>query len=223
MEKVIDNHDLAALDQRFRAALVNSLSGFKSLNLVGTRSATGATNLAIFNSVFHLGAHPALAGLVVRPDSVERHTLDNILATRFYTINQVHHGIYRQAHQTAARYARDVSEFDACGLTPEYRAGIAAPFVKESYVRLGVEFKQRIDIGLNGTVLVLGQILQIHFPEQCQCADGYLDLEKAGTLAGSGLDSYHRTQRIERLSYAKPGVPLQEVLPEYLVEPGNFT
>jgi hypothetical protein len=40
--------------------------------------------------------------------------------------------------------------------------------------------------------------------------DGFVDLEKAGTLTCSGLDSYHKTARIARLSYAKPDqVPLQ--------------
>ena len=57
--------DLAAWPRRRRAALVNSLSGFKSANLLGTRSAAGQENLAMISSVFHLGADPALAGALV--------------------------------------------------------------------------------------------------------------------------------------------------------------
>jgi hypothetical protein len=34
--------------------------------------------------------------------------------------------------------------------------------------------------------------------------DGYLDIEKAGTISCTGLDSYHITQRLQRLNYAKP-------------------
>lgn len=48
------------LEQRFRTNLINSLSGFKSANLIGTQDKLGNTNLAIVSSVFHLGAHPPL-------------------------------------------------------------------------------------------------------------------------------------------------------------------
>ncbi len=34
--------------------------------------------------------------------------------------------------------------------------------------------------------------------------DGYLDLERIDLVTISGLDSYHVTQRLDRLSYAKP-------------------
>jgi hypothetical protein len=36
-------------------------------------------------------------------------------------------------------------------------------------------------------------------------------MEKAGTVAISGLDGYHRTERIARLSYAKPDRPVKEI------------
>ena len=46
------------MEDRKRIALINSLSGFKSLNLIGTINNQGQTNLAIFNSVVHIGANP---------------------------------------------------------------------------------------------------------------------------------------------------------------------
>jgi hypothetical protein len=42
-------------------------------------------------------------------------------------------------------------------------------------------------------------------------SDGYIGLEKAGTIAISGLDGYYETKRIERLSYAKPKTGLKEI------------
>ena len=33
--------------------------------------------------------------------------------------------------------------------------------------------------------------------------DGFIDLEKAGSVTVSGLDSYHVTKKLARLSYAK--------------------
>ena len=70
----LDNAGIAALPQRERAALVNSLTGFKPANLVGTADASGHCNLAIMSSVVHLGSHPPLLALVVRPGGEDRHT-----------------------------------------------------------------------------------------------------------------------------------------------------
>ncbi len=211
METFLNKTEIASLEQRKRTALVNSVSGFKSLNLIGTMDPGVNPNLAIFNSVFHLGANPALVGFIVRPDSAERHTLANILSLGYYTINHVNTAIYRQAHQTAARYPKGQSEFEATGLNTLFQNGFPAPFVKESQVRLGMKFRDRIDIAANNTILIVGEITQLYFPSQCWCDDGYLDIEKAGTVAGSSLDGYHRTMKVERLSYAKPDRALQTV------------
>ena len=204
MEVFLTHENIAQLEKLERAALINSITGFKSLNLIGTVDPRCQTNLAVFNSVIHLGAHPALMGFIVRPDSVKRHTLSNIEEEGYFTINHVHNQIYQQAHQTAARYEKDISEFEACGLTPVYLNEFKAPFVKESSIKIGLQFVERIDIALNGTILVIGKIMQLYFPQEAWCVDGYVDIEKAGTLACSGLDSYHATHRLSRLTYAKP-------------------
>lgn len=195
--------DLMSLEQRYRAAFVNSLSGFKSVALIGTVNGSRQTNLAIFNSLIHIGANPPYIGFISRPDSVDRHTLSNIMETGYYTINHINEDIFKQAHQTSARYAREISEFDATHLTPDYKLGFKAPFVKESHIQLGIQFKERIHITTNNTVLVIGQINQVYFPNDCLCNDGFLDIEKAKTITCSGLDSYHKTERLARLTYAK--------------------
>lgn len=194
------------MEQRYRATLINSAGGFKSLALVGTRNKQGQSNLAIFNSFFHVGAHPPLFGFIIRPDSVERHTLSNILETAEFTVNHIHAGIYEQAHHTAARYPQEVSEFNAAELTELHVNGFYAPFVAESKVRIGAGFVRRVDISENGTCMIIGRIKHISVPGECLQPDGFIDLEKAGSLTGSGLDSYHTTQSLGRLPYAKPGV-----------------
>jgi flavin reductase (DIM6/NTAB) family NADH-FMN oxidoreductase RutF len=196
--------DLMGMEQRKRAHLINSVGGFKSVCLIGTADNAGNTNLAIFSSIVHVGANPPLICFIMRPDSVERHTLSNILETGSYTINHVNQFIYKQAHQTSARYPKNISEFDATGLTSEYKNDCPAPFVKESIVQMEVEFKERIDLTINNTIMIIGEIRQLWFPADCLNEDGYLDIEKAGTISCSGLDSYHTTQRLQRLNYAKP-------------------
>jgi len=192
------------MEQRQRAHLVNSVGGFKSVGLIGTIDDLGCTNLAIFNSIVHIGANPPLISFIMRPDSVERHTLSNILSTGQYTINHLNELIYKQAHQTSAKYPKDISEFDATGLTPEFKNNCKAPFVKESNIQLSIEFKERINLRINNTIMIIGEIQEMYFPADCLLADGFLDIEKAGSIACSGLDSYHITNRIERLPYAKP-------------------
>ena len=78
-----------------------------------------------------------------------------------------------------------------------------APFVAESYIQLGMEFKERIPISINQTSMIIGEIKWIHYPDHCLSEDGFLDIEKAGTVTCSGLDSYHLTNRLARLPYAK--------------------
>lgn len=197
---------ILSMEQRRRAAFINSLSGFKSASLIGTIDANGATNLAIFSSIVHIGAHPPLIGFINRPDSVCRHTLENILETKQYTINHIHEDIYMEAHQTAARYPKEVSEFEATGLSPEFLPNFKAPFVKESTIKYGLEFIEKHDLKINNTILVIGKVIEVLFPDHSMNEDGSLDLERAGTITLSGLDSYHTTSKIARLSYAKPDI-----------------
>lgn len=199
------NQQIADMEKRARTALINSLSGFKSLNLIGTVDKGGQTNLAVFNSVIHLGADPALMGFISRPDSVERHTLENIKETGCYTINHVNADIFEKAHQTSARYKKEQSEFDAVGLKTDYKNNFSAPYVQESNIRIGLRLKDIVPVQINNTQLVIGEIAELYFPDEIWDADqGIFDIEKAGTIAGSGLDGYHSTQLIKRIKYAKP-------------------
>lgn len=204
MQKTYTAEDILNFEQRYRATFINSLTGFKSVALIGTANEQGHTNLAIFNSIFHLGANPPMFGFVVRPHSVERHTLDNILRTGSFTVNHIQETFYQQAHQTSARYPTHQSEFDATSLTPVYRDGCVAPFVQESNIQIAAEYVRKIDVEENGTLIIIARVAAVYLPEDCIANDGYIDVEQAGSITCVGLDSYHRTTRIARLPYAKP-------------------
>lgn len=211
MKKHFSYEAIMNMGKQERVHFINSLGGFKSVSLLGTVNNNGQTNLAIFSSVFHIGANPSLIALIFRPSPPERNTLRNILDTGFYTINHLNENIYKQAHQTSARYDSDISEFDVTGLQPEYKNNFKAPFVAESNIQFGVEFKEQIDITINNTIMIIGEIKEVYLPENCLCEDGFLDLEKANTLTCSGLDSYHKTVKIDRLSYAKPNKEITSI------------
>lgn len=210
--KHITSEAIIAMEKQKRVHLINSLGGFKSVLLVGTSDAIGNTNLAVFSSIFHIGANPPLVGMIFRPTPPERNTYNNIIETGFYTLNHINETIYKQAHQTSARYDKGVSEFEVTGLKPEYKDNFFAPYVAESNIQLGVQFKEKIEITINNTTLLIGEIKQIYVPEDCVHSDGFIDLERANTITCSGLDSYHKTLLLDRLSYAKPNLEIKSLL-----------
>lgn len=206
-----NSESIMSLDKNKRVQLINSLGGFKSVSLIGTSDLEGNTNLAIFSSIFHIGANPPLIGLIFRPSPPERNTYNNIIDTGFYTINHINESIYRQAHQTSARYDQTESEFEITNLKPEYKDNFFAPYVAESNIQLGIEFKEKITIPINNTTMIIGEITQIYIPENCLSEDGFVDIEKANSITCSGLDSYHKTVQLDRLSYAKPNQEITSI------------
>lgn len=206
--------DLEAMNSRTRAAFVNSLSGYKSPNLIGTLSKDGRTNLAIMSSVVHLGSSPPLLAMVIRPGGEERHTLENIISTGFYSINHVTTEIVEPAHQSAARYDANTCEFGATGLTPLWLDGFHAPLVAEASIKLGLSLREHQELAINGTHLVIGEVVLAEFPQESLREDGSVDLESAGTVALSGLDTYHKAIAIKRMAYAKPDLPPRNMLSE---------
>ncbi len=201
----LHSHDLASMERRYRAAFVNCLSGFKAANLIGTRDRDGGCNLAIMSSAVHLGSHPPLLALVMRPDDAGQHTLANILATGSYTVNHVGESFFAAAHQTAARYPSETSEFAEVGLTALYEGDFPAPFVAESRIRLGLELRDHQRLAINGTNLVIGEVVLVDLPEETVGQDGSIDIAAAGTVTLSGLDRYHGVNTLGRQPYAKPG------------------
>ena len=153
--------------------------------------------------MIHVGANPPLQGILFRPAVVPRDTLENIYSTREFTINQVHKNFYQKAHWTSARW--DENEFEKVGLQEEYIDDYHPPFVKESKIKALLTFKERHMIQTNQTTMLVGEIKELIIEDGLIGEDGFLDLEKAETVTVSGLDSYHTTQSLGRLEYAKPG------------------
>jgi len=201
---IINTKGIEQLEQRYRTAFINSLAGFRQAVLVGTKSVDGNTNLAIFNSLIHLGAKPALFGLISRPDVVQRDTLQNIMDTKEYTLNYIHASQYKKAHQTSARYDKGISEFEKVGFMPSYQAGCYAPFVEEAVVKIAMKFEDSIPITLNGTILIIGSIMQVDINDGIVGVDGFVNLSASEVLISQGLDAYFVSSEIGRLPYAKP-------------------
>ncbi len=200
---ILNKDDIDQLEQGYRRSFVNSLAGFRQAVLVGTKSAAGHTNLAIFNSLIHLGANPALLGLINRPDSVQRDTLQNILETKEYTLNYIRSSEYEKAHQTSARYGKGISEFEKVGFNELYHPVCSAPLVENAVVKIAMKFEDKIPIPLNGTILIIGSIIHIDINASLVGPDGFVALSEAEVLISQGLDAYFVSKPIGRLPYAK--------------------
>lgn len=197
-------NSIGQMERFYRANFINSLSGFKSPFLIGTVNTKGDTNLAIFNNIVHLGSDPALIGFVNRPREAAPHTLLNIEGIGIYTMNYVTVDMIDKAHQTSAKYAEDVSEFDKTGLSPEFLGDCKAPFVKESPVKFSLVLKQVIPIEFNRTFFVVGAIQDIYLDRDIVDTDGCLNLLQADIISSLGNYEYFTLQKNRKLPYAKP-------------------
>jgi flavin reductase (DIM6/NTAB) family NADH-FMN oxidoreductase RutF len=203
--------DIAGMELLARVQFATSLPGAKPISLIGSIDSAGQTNLAPFSSILHLGSSPCLLGMISRPDLVDRHTLANLSETRAWTINHLHPEIVDAAHQSSARYPKEVSEFDATGLTPHFEPGFAAPFVAESRFRIGMELEDIIHIAANDTKLIVGRVVLVQIVENALTTHGGIDIIGLECLASTALDTYFNLQPLARLAHAKPGIPPQRI------------
>lgn len=208
---ILDKKAILGMESRIRATLINKISGIKPANLLATQSADGLQNLALFNSVVHIGAAPPYLGFVLRPTTVPRHTYDNIRETGYYTINAVTTQWHEQAHRTSGKFDREASEFHHSGLTPVFHAEFPAPFVLESPIGIGMHFEEEHLIQCNGTRLIVGAVELIVLPEGSMGKDGDVSLEGLDIAAIGGLDTYYRSEAIGRYAYYRPGEELRRL------------
>ena len=194
------------LEHLYKINLINSVTGFKSANLIGTKSKRGIANVAVFSSVVHYGSAPPILGFVLRPTTVRRNTYDNIKETRYFTVNHIYKEIIEDAHHTSAKYASEISEFDKTLLEEEYLNDFHAPFVKNSPIQIGLKYVEEYNIKANGTILVLGEILDLYIEEKLVADDGFVNLSEANIAAINGLDCYSIPKLNKRLDYQRPKV-----------------
>ncbi len=210
MIRHFDKEAILESESFYRRNLINCLSGYKSLNLIGSKNKDGLTNLATFSQVFHIGANPPMVGILFRPDTVVGHTLSNILEMQFFTLNQVTSEFYKEGHWTSARW--EGSEFEKTGIESEYLDDFYAPFVKKSPLKLACKLIETQTLQVNQTILMIASIEHIYVDEKGLRSDGSLDLNILDSVTVSGLDEYHVGKKLARLSYAKPDKEVEEIL-----------
>ena len=195
--------DINEMNRIYRLNLINSCTGYKSANLIGTISTNKIYNVAVFSSITHLGSDPALLTFIVRPTTVPRDTYKNITDTKQFTVNHINIDDIEDAHHTSAKYPETISEFDVTKLEKEFKDGYSAPFVKSSKIKLGCKFLNQYEIKENNTLLMVAEINDIFFEKNIIQKDGWLNLDTAKTVTVNGLDGYALPKLVDRFKYAK--------------------
>jgi len=182
MEKTFDLVDLEAFERFYKVNFITKLCGINSANLIGTSDENGISNLAIFNSVTHIGANPPFMGF----------------------INQVNNSFFKKAHQTSAKYEKGISEFNTCKLTEQFVDDFPIPFVQESLVKIGLSFEEEHLIKCNQNILIVGKIQKVIISENLIDKDGSILLEKANATGVAGLNTYFEINQIGKMKFARP-------------------
>jgi flavin reductase (DIM6/NTAB) family NADH-FMN oxidoreductase RutF len=205
--KHISKDVISQMEKVERLNLINSCTGYKSANLIATKSIGGKSNVAIFSSVTHLGSDPALIGFIMRPTTVPRDTYKNIKETGYFTVNHITIDMIADAHHTSANYELGVSEFDKTNLEEEYKNNIETPFVKGSPVQLYCKHINEYYIKENNTIHIIASIENIFFNEDLEHQDGWLQIDKGNVVTLNGLDGYCLPKLVDRFQYARKDIP----------------
>ena len=200
----LTNKDISELEHIYKINMVNSLSGYKSANLIGTLSNDGIENVAVFSSVVHLGSNPPLLGFILRPTTVPRGTYKNIKETGVYTINHIAKDFIEDAHHTSAKYDSEISEFDVTKLNAEYLNGFKAPYVAQSPIKIAMKYVEEYYIKSNGVIMIVGEIQSVTIEDGLLQEDGFVDLSKGNITTINGLDGYAIPTLETRESYQRP-------------------
>ena len=151
-----------------------------------------------------MGSHPALIGFFLRPSTkIRRDTYENILETGSYTINHIDKRIIEKAHYSSVKFSSYVSEFEKLKLTEQYINDFYAPYLLESKIKIGLSFVEEVDVKINGTKLIIGEIRHIYLPENIMSEEGYLNLEKSASVGIGGLNSYYNLNFNAEFPYAR--------------------
>ena len=200
----LNKDSIQQLEKFNRINLMNSITGISPANLIGTISNDSIENLAIFSSVVHIGSNPPLMGFVLRPTKEnKRDTYENIIAINKFTINHINSDMVERSHYTSAKFDKNESEFQKCRLTAEYLNNFPAPYVKDSYVKIGLNLEDIQSIKSNGCRLIIGRVERLYVPDSAIYKNGNIQLDLSNSIGVGGLNTYYSLDKIAEYPYAR--------------------
>lgn len=211
--KTFDAAAIDVMEKIPRLNLINSVTGYKSANLLGTCSKEGILNVAIFSSITHLGSNPPLLGFMIRPVvNTPRDTYQNIKDNKYFTVNHITSAMIADAHHTSATYGDEISEFDKTNLEAEFLDDQKVPFVKGSPVKLLCKYLNEYPIAENGCIHLIASIEKIYVKDELLQKENWVRLDLADVVTINGLDGYSVPKLVDRFEYARPNQPTKSML-----------
>ena len=200
----LNKDSIQQLEKFNRINLMNSITGISPANLIGTISNDSIENLAIFSSIVHIGSNPPLMGFILRPTKKNRRdTYENIIETNKFTINHINSDMVERSHYTSVKFHKNESEFQKCRLTAEYLNNFQAPYVKESYAKVGLELEDIQSIKSNGCRLIIGRVERLYVPDSAIYKNGNIQLDLSNSIGVGGLNTYYSLDKIAEYPYAR--------------------
>ena len=147
-------------------------------------------------------------GFILRPAKYNtRDTYENIVQTNKFTINHVNFDMIERSHYTSVKFDKKESEFKKCKFTAEYLNEFKAPYVKESYVKIGLNLEDIQLIKSNGCSLVIGRVERLYVPDSAIHKNGNIQLELLNSIGVGGLNTYYSLDKIAEYPYARVNDP----------------
>ena len=204
----LNKDGIQQLEKFNRINLMNSITGISPANLIGTISNDSIENLAIFSSIVHVGSNPPLMGFMLRPAKVNtRDTYENIIETNKFTINHVNLDMIERSHYTSVKFDRNESEFQKCKFTAEYLNDFQAPYVKDSYVKIGLNLEDIQLIRSNECRLIIGRVERLYVPDSAIHKNGNIQLDSLNSIGVGGLNTYYSLDKVAEYPYARVNDP----------------
>jgi len=204
----LNKDSIQQLEKFNRINLMNSITGISPANLIGTISNDSIENLAIFSSIVHIGSNPPLMGFILRPTKKNRRdTYENIIETNKFTINHINSDMVERSHYTSVKFDKNESEFQKCRLTAEYLNNFQAPYVKESYAKVGLDLEDIQSIKSNGCRLIIGRVERLYVPDSAIYKNGNIQLDLSNSIGVGGLNTYYSLDKIAEYPYARVNDP----------------
>lgn len=193
---------LASLDRRYRANVVNALSGFRTPYLI-TSGKPGEWNAGTFSNITHVGANPPQLSILFRPDNGKRHTYENYKELGSVTLCMMPFNAHERVHNSSVNAPQDVFEWEHLGGESIHPTGWPHPIPKEALWAMEVQFLEQFELN-NGCIYTVGSIDQIALLNGSTLTeDGHITINES-VIAASGLQSYHEIDpKPARLSYPK--------------------
>lgn len=184
---------------KLHSYLLNAVAP-RPIAFASTIDANGNPNLSPYSFFNVFSANPPI--LIFSPsrrvrDNTEKHTLQNVAATKEVVINLVNFDMVHQMSLSSTEYPEGVNEFEKAGLTM-LKSEVVKPFrVAEAPVQFECQVNEIIKLGTEGGAgnLVICEIVKIHIDEDVLDEDGSINQQKLDLVARAGGNYYSRAKK----------------------------